>query len=611
MALNFDGQEEIAPGVNAFRFATPDGRKFYERDPMKAMQLGMPPDFANAAPKPAAPPDMRLASNAHQAPAQDNGPGFATQEELLRSKLEAPDTPAPMAAQQAEQNPQAPQRDPNAEFEDRLNAEVPLPQRYKRAAAREAGYTPESMQVSGADPEALRGLAAQYDALEERRMQVAAAQLDATEEQAANERLNARVGQMEAQDKIVAQERKVKFQEDAKRRHMAALDNEEQQVAKRTPDSDRFFKKAGSGSFFLAALMQGLGEIGAAMRKDGRNPARDIINKRIEQDIDEQVAEVAADKDAVAKQKNAYAAMLADGMDPEFAREKLRWLQGVKAESVAREAAATTASAQAQQHFLAQADEWAQENLKFKAGLIDKQDVKTSLKYDRGSAGGVYEDPKYAEKLKSAVESRNILRAERAGMTPESYETGKKAEATAAVSGANDKVPLSTALAVNEGTSNLSASERAEMDIEALLNTPGADIELSPSGWRRMQPGTEFTQGDQAADEDRYGKEGAKIRHSIGELITSTRSPALQTLSESDKRNVIDNIIGDGKPETVLRNVKRKKAEYQAQAVNIFQAMSPTEQRKILKSADERTKRMYIESLSGQREDTEPLDAQR
>ena len=427
--LNYDGQEEIAPGVNAFRFKTPDGKNWYERDPMKAMQLGMPPDFANAAPKPAAPPDMRLASNAHQAPAQDSGPGFATQEELLRSKLEAPDTPAPMAAQQAEQRPQAPLRDPNAEFENSLNEAVPLPQRYKRAAARAAGYTPESMQVSGADPKALEKLATQYDKLETKRMEVAEAQLEATQHQAIKDQFNAQSDALEAQDKIVAQERKVKFQEDAKRRHMAALDTEEQRVAKQTPDSDRFFKKAGSGSFFLAALMQGLGEIGAAMRKDGRNPARDIINKRIEQDIDEQVAEVAADKDAVAKQKNAYASMLADGMDPEFAREKLRWLQGVKAESVAREAAATTASAQAQQHFLAQADEWAQENLKFKAGLIDKQDVKTSLKYDRGSAGGVYEDPNYNKKLLETIASRNALRAEQGGTTPGAFEAGKKTEA--------------------------------------------------------------------------------------------------------------------------------------------------------------------------------------
>jgi hypothetical protein len=607
MALNFDGQEEIAPGVNAFRFKTPDGKNWYERDPMKAMQLGMPPDFANAAQKPAAPPDMRLASNAHQAPAQGNGPGFATQEELLRSKLEAPDTPAPMAAQQAEQKPQ---RDPNAEFENSLNEAVPLPQRYKRAAAREAGYTPESMQVSGADPKALEKLATQYDKLETKRMEVAEAQLEATQHQAIKDQFNAQSDALEAQDKIVAQERKVKFQEDAKRRHMAALDTEEQRVAKQTPDADRFFKKAGTGSFFLAALMQGLGEIGAAMRKDGRNPARDIINKRIEQDIDEQVAEVAADKDAVAKQKNAYASMLADGMDPEFAREKLRWLQGVKAESVAREAAATTASAQAQQHFLAQADEWAAENLKFKAGLIDKQDVKTSLKYDRGSAGGVYEDPNYYKNLESAVGARNTLRAEAMGTTPDAYQAGKKQEATAAVTG-GEKIPVSTVTSLNEAISNVRAADKAVGDLDTVLSDKDADINLHPSTFRAMQPFTEFTQGERAAAEDRYGAAGAKVRDIVGTEMTSTRSPALGSLSESDKKNQTDNAIADGDPATIKRYFETRKQGYQSQLVQVFNAMSPAEQRKSLQSMDANTRRMVTEALSKQREDIEPLDAQR
>lgn len=598
--LNFDGEEEIAPGVKAFRFATPDGRRYYERDPLKAMNLGMPPpNFANAnaGPAPSRGPDLRLASNAPMSVAPDEEP------QMSQETMSVAPTPEPEA-------PPPPHRDPAAEFEQALGNAVPLPQRFKRAVAREAGYRPQSMQVSGADPNAVQKLSDEYDALEQRRAAVAEAQLGAAEENAANERINARVQRMDAEDKLAKQERVVKLKEEDKRRHMAMLDAEEQQMTKRSPDTERIFKQKGSGTYFLTALMRGLGELGAAMRRDGRNSTAELIDRRIDQDIAEQESEIAADKDAVAKRKNAYAAMLADGLDPEFAREKLRWMQSLQAEAVAREAAAETSSQQARAYFLQQADERAVANLEFKKGLLDKQSVKIDSKYDQGSRGGLVEDPNYYNKLEKAVKARNTIRAENMGTTPDAYESGKKTEATNAASGGNGKLATSIVAPLNEAISNLRAADQATGDLQAVLNK-GGDVNLSPSGFRNWQPVDEFVNGKRSADEDRFGKEGALVRDIIGKEMTSTRNAALGTLSESDKRNQTDNAIGDGNPETVMRYMQGKKASYQSQVVQVFNSMGPAEQQRVLESADPKTRAMIQEALSGQRVDTDALDARK
>jgi hypothetical protein len=312
----------------------------------------------------------------------------------------------------------------------------------------------------------------------------------------------------------------------------------------------------------------------------------------------------------VAQGKNAFARMLADGKDPEFARAALKMQQTKYQEAVAREAAAAATSPLARQQFENLALQRGEEALKFRAELESKVNTESSQKFVPEKRGGATLNLKG---MKDALEARNILGAAAAGTTLDAYgagETAKAKTAGEAAAGGGAKIAQSTVSGLNEQVSNLRAWEQAEKDMEAIISS-GKDVEMSPSGFRDIQPFTEFTQGAHAAEVDRYGEGGAAIKNVIGTGITSTRSPALGTLSESDKRNQIENFTGDGKPETIRRNFARKKKESQAAITNQMQALSPVEQRRVLEQADPETRKMILDALSGEREGTDLIDRQK
>ncbi len=117
----------------------------------------------------------------------------------------------------------------------------------------------------------------------------------------------------------------------------------------------------------------------------------------------------------------------------------------------------------------------------------------------------------------------------------------------------------------------------AANDIMSLAKA--GDVELNPSGFRKAQPFTSFTQGDQAALEDAYGKNGAAIIHRIKNVVQE--NPVVGEHSDADREAAIKTIIGEGDPAKIAARLNNR-AQVAAKQVQIkSQALSTKDQEKL------------------------------
>ena len=614
MALVPEGTEQIG-GSEVWRFRDPtDGKVFLTDNYIQALHLGAPPktpEFSNAAPQVAAPaamPDARTASLggdfaspselASSADRQKTVDALAASEAAKREQVKAvggygyvdtysgretgvsqPVSAPPMIAtgpdtnrrqgmmtresmpqvepQQAPMAPTSSMPQPRALLTPEQGQALLTPQRISWGA-RKGGEMEQGKSTSGIGEDSLKELKGTHDKLYDRQQEL-------VDMQAQNRvmELSTKNKQLSLADQQLSEQVATKQREAAERERLVAaekkkLDDEEQKIVSRSPEVGRLWKQKGSGALAITAVLAGVNEFARIYgRTGGENNVLNIMNTAIERDLDEQAAEIAADKDAIGRRKNALAERLANGEDPKFAREALKNLmlkqQQVQLDHEDTRKLLRASGVDAEQARVALANAYLEGRMKLEQMQQEKVDYKMQ---QARAAGSRFETPEeMAKRVNTTVDTTRKV-AENAGLVP----TEKQADmlyAEQLKQSGEGAGTLQTAqvTGLNKAMSNAKLYKRATTNIEKIFDS-GEDIELDPSLWSKWQSFTSTFKGDRAAQEDTFGVGGAKLMDEVNTAVSGTHNEALGTLQEADKRNIIQSIVGDGKRETILSNLQ-------------------------------------------------------
>jgi hypothetical protein len=429
----------------------------------------------------------------------------------------------------------------------------------KSWGAQAGGEIEQGKTTSGIAPDALADMRAGQDVLFDRQKE-----LNNLEHSNRVVELGARNKQLAMQDAQLTEQVEKQRRETAERERLIGdekkkLDDAEQKIVSRSPDAGRLWKRKGNGALAVTALLAGINEFARIYgRTGGENNVLNIMNTAIERDLDDQASEIAADKDAIRLRKNALAERLADGEDPKFAREALRTMmlkqQQVQLEHEDTRKLLRASGVETEKASIALGQAYLEGRMKLEQLNTEKVDYKMQ---QARAAGSRFETPdEVAKRVTSTVGAARTV-AEAAGLVP----TEKQADMLYAENlknGGSGSEPLQTAQVggINKAMNNAKVYDQAKADIARIFDS-GEEIELDPSWFTKAQPVTRFLQGDRAATEDIMGVGGAKVEDIMNKVMSSTHSEALGTLQEPDKKNIKQALYGDGKKETILRNLER------------------------------------------------------
>jgi hypothetical protein len=579
MALVPEGTEQVG-GNEVWRFRDPtDGKVFLTDNYIQALHLGAPPktpEFANAAPAPAAATDARLARNVIQ---PGGAPAGATQRNVMQPTPTATDAPAPpmiatepdtnrrqgmmtresmpqVEPQQAPQAPTSSMPQPRALLTPEQGQALLTPQRISWGA-REGGEMEQGKSTSGIGEDSLTELKGTHDKLYDRQQALADMQAQNRVMELSTKNKQLSLADQQLNEKIAEKQREAAERERLVAAEKKKLDDEEQKIVSRSPEVGRLWKQKGSGALAVTAVLAGINEFARIYgRTGGENNVLNIMNTAIERDLDEQAAEIAADKDAIGRRKNALAERLANGEDPKFAREALKNLmlkqQQVQLDHEDTRKLLRASGVDAEQASVSLANAYLEGRMKLEQMQQEKVDYKMQ---QARAAGSRLETPEeMAKRVNTTVDTTRKV-AENAGLVP----TEKQADmlyAEQLKQSGEGAGTLQTAQVsgLNKAMSNAKLYKRAGTNIEKIFES-GEEVELDPSLWSKWQPFTSTLKGDRAAMEDTFGVGGAKLMDEVNTAVSGTHNEALGTLQEADKRNVIQSIIGNGKRETILANL--------------------------------------------------------
>lgn len=391
------------PATGAYTFHRDDGTSMPFADSPEAQSLAGWVDQTRQG------PDMRLAQNG--APPAGGGAGDWIRNQVATEQQPGPpetrSDAVPMMAQRPPQ--EAPQMDPSAGLREAINAPVYTPGRaaIDPAKMREQGqYVPTARQRTGGldmtpeeksvfEESAKTGLSEQRASMEKQR-----ALYDTQAEESANQSIDARL-EMQRLEQEKAQLDAQRAQKDRWiDSQMQAAQRDQDLIAQQKVDPRRLFHgEGGMVNGIMSAVAVGLGAFGAALT-GGPNTAAQIIQTRIQQDIDAQTNDI---ERRGARANNLIARMMQmKGMSLDEARAAATAYQANYARQEAIRQAGVQGTMQAQQaqqqldQTMAtfQLDQWA----KYKEMLDGRASTAEAfVQPQRASAGG-YRAPTEAER---------------------------------------------------------------------------------------------------------------------------------------------------------------------------------------------------------------------
>lgn len=663
MGLNYLGNDLLPNGERAYNFQDPnDGAKFSTVNPLMAFTLGAPTpedeakqaEFLNPAASIKAPspmPDARLASNlavpvtnpeyGHEQPVSEQ-PASDSQaltdagidvgaltsgrpQQRSGSKITNLDNPVSvqresvsgatppatgltletLGAQQptpVADTPQTPARAPMPAVSD-LVVDQPsvvnpqdLERRYSPGSA--AGYEATGRTTKGIDP----GDAGELRQLDDDLVQAQKDQ-QLAETLAKRDEAMLRSSEFAERDAALRQEQEEKQalalkQEAEKKALEDRINADEQAVAKKHPSMANVYKNGGTVA--VAALFAGLGELGRGLTRSGSNTALEMINRAVDQSLNEQAAEIAGDKDAIAKRKNALAMYLADGHDPKYARLAAENLQLARERLALEDADVQKQLGRMGIDHQAAINGIAQEQLKRRTEMAKLKQIELDEKYRQARAGGLESEEAALDRAVRMAEKRAKL-GELEGTRLTTGERAKVVEGRLAQGAAKEK-PIATHITgnIDKAASNVLTYKRALASI-AEAKGSGEDIELSPSGFRQAQPFTEFTQGEAAADKDRYGDAGARIVNTMKQVNSSVYNPVSGVQGEKEYARAIEQYLEAGDLAAAEKKLQERQAEAEQHLSNALQGLTEDERARVLKHADPQMRELYQNAFGGQR----------
>lgn len=383
-----------------------------------------------------------------------------------------------------------------AETAGRINQAVPIDMRPKvtRHAGRPAGFHPSTRSSTGLDPEREEKRESRLEELEEYRMEQAREQRNTALAFEQRRRAQLRAEEAEDLEKRRALEAKIMQQENGRREMWRKLDEKEQELEGRAADPRRLFNESPIAGW-LGALAVGLGAFGAAVT-GSRNFALDIINKAINDDIAQQEAEIASDKDAIANRKNAYARELANGADPKFAKQELTVMMKRQRDRFIEQLASQERDKDTQLKYMQDLMEAKKDTAQEEARLDEMYKTAASEQYDRGQAAytSVESEESVLKRMRARQGQRDVLRTE-AGIEGQASDVklaGAKAGATSAAKGNTKQDPVAAQRA-KTATQVIGTSDEMLDQIDVVVKEAGGTFnretgEIEGADWLALNP---------------------------------------------------------------------------------------------------------------------------